>query len=278
METYTENLNSQQIQSLKEKYYDFITDKKIPYVLFQIKLNDCTITVYQSHKAVYQGINAKTYLPHKEIKEEAGSDEVGTGDYFGPVVVCAVLVKEEDIPFLKEIKVNDSKQLSDDFIRAHAFELMDRLTYSLLILDPYKYNQVHLSNNMNQIKAKLHNKAYIHLKNKAGQLPKNCIVDQFTPENLYYRYLKDEPVIIHDLTFETKAESKYLSVAAASMIARNAFLMAWDKMEDYYQMSIPKGASSEVDQFAKKFVEKYGKDELHKIAKMHFKNTEKIGL
>ena len=181
-----------------------------------------------------------------------------------------------DIALAKELKVNDSKQISDDMIRKTAPILMNQIKYSLLILDNIKYNKIHDSNNMNQIKARLHNQAYIHLKNKVGFLPKRCIVDQFTPENLYYNYIKHEPTIIKELTFETKAESKYLSVAVASMIARYAFLVAWDKMEAYYECSIPKGAGSEVDVFATQFVKKHGFDELSKIAKMHFKNTDKI--
>lgn len=277
MKTYTEVLNQNQIKQLYTTYIEYINDKKLPYIQFQIKLEDCTITVYNSNKVVYQGINADKYLQNKnEIDEEAGSDEVGTGDYFGPVVVCAAYLSKEDIALAKELKVNDSKQISDDMIRKTAPILMNQIKYSLLILDNIKYNKIHDSNNMNQIKARLHNQAYIHLKNKVGFLPKRCIVDQFTPENLYYNYIKHEPTIIKELTFETKAESKYLSVAVASMIARYAFLVAWDKMEAYYECSIPKGAGSEVDVFATQFVKKHGFDELSKIAKMHFKNTDKI--
>lgn len=277
MKTYTEVLNQNQIKLLYTTYIEQINDKKLPHVQFQIKLEDCTITVYNSNKVVYQGINADKYLQNQiEIDEEAGSDEVGTGDYFGPVVVCAAYLSKEDIALAKELKVNDSKQISDDMIRKIAPILMNQVKYSLLILDNIKYNKIHDSNNMNQIKARLHNQAYIHLKNKVGYLPKRCVVDQFTPENLYYNYIKHEPTIIKELTFETKAESKYLSVAVASMIARYAFLVAWDKMEAYYECSIPKGAGAEVDVFASNFVKKHGFDELAKIAKMHFKNTEKI--
>ncbi len=280
MKTKTELLNEQQIRELKNKYFEYISTKKLPYVNFQLKLEDCTITVYESKKVVYQGENIEQYLQLETIEtiEEAGSDEVGTGDYFGPVVVCAAYLNEENYQYAKDIKVNDSKQISDDTIRKIAPILMEKCTYSLLILDNVKYNNIHDSNNMNQIKAKMHNQAYLHLKNKLGQLPKNCIVDQFTPENLYYKYIQFEPNIIRNLHFETKAESKYISVAVASIIARYAFLKAWDKIEEHYQCSIPKGASNEVDNFARKFVEKHGKEELYKIAKIHFKNTEKIGL
>ena len=279
MKTYTECLNENQIKELKIKYFEYINEKKLPYVNYQLKLEDCTITVYDSKKVVYQGINPEKYLSIKtESTEEAGSDEVGTGDYFGPVVVCACFLNNENMVFAKQLKANDSKQLTDTTIRKIAPLLIDKVDHSLLILDTIKYNHIHDSNNMNQIKAKMHNKAYINLKNKIDSLPEKCIVDQFTPENLYYRYIQHEPEIIRNLTFETKAESKYLSVAVASIIARYGFLMMWDKMEEYYDMKIPKGAGDDVDKFAKEFVKKHGKEELSKIAKMHFKNTEKIGL
>jgi len=280
MKTKTELLNEKQIKDLKIKYFEYINTKKLPYVNFQLKFDDCTITVYDSKKVVYQGENIEKYLQLEtiEIKDEAGSDEVGTGDYFGPVVVCAAYLNEENYQFAKEIKVNDSKQISDETIRKIAPVLMDKCSYSLLILDNIKYNSIHKSNNMNQIKAKMHNQAYIHLQSKIGKLPNKCIVDQFTPENLYYKYIQFESTIIKNLHFETKAESKYISVAVASIIARYAFLKAWDKMEEYYSCRFPKGAGNEVDIFAKHFVGKYGKDELNKVAKIHFKNTEKIGL
>lgn len=277
MKTYTELLTKEQIKHLYTLYIESINEKKLPYVQFQIKLEDCTITVYTSNKVVYQGTHPEKYLQNKsENSEEAGSDEVGTGDYFGPVVVCAAYLDENGIQLAKELKVNDSKQVSDEIIRNIAPILMKEIKYSLLILDNPKYNKVHDSNNLNQIKAKLHNQAYVHLRNKIGYLPKKCVVDQFTPENLYYNYIKYEPTIIRDLTFETKAESKHIAVAVASILARYAFLKEWDKMETYYEVKIPKGAGNDVDTFAKSFVNKYDMNELSKIAKMHFKNTDKI--
>ena len=102
METYTEKLNDNQIQLLKKKYYNYISDKKIPYALFQIKLEDCTITVYTSKKAVYQGEKASLYLTQPLEEDEAGSDEVGTGDYFDQRYIFQVRIllsfEDEDRP------------------------------------------------------------------------------------------------------------------------------------------------------------------------------------
>lgn len=280
MSTISIQLTENQIKQLQKQYASYLSDKKIAHVLFQIRLTDCVITVYQSGSTVFQGEQAEFYAADFKKKESnlpmAGSDEVGTGDYFGPVVVCAVHLTEKDMPCLNQFKIADSKQTSDEMIRQIAPELMKQLTYSLLILDNEKYNQIQPSNNMNMIKAKLHNQAYVNLKKKLSVLPQLCVVDQFTPPALYYRYLIGEPVIIPNLHFETKAENKYLPVACASIIARYAFLVKMDEMSTRYGRVFPKGASHIVDEFAQQFVDRYGFKELEKVAKLHFKNTQNI--
>ena len=152
---------------------------------------------------------------------------------------------------------------------------MERIPHSLLIVPPQKYNRVHESNNLNAIKAKLHNQAYINLAKKI-ELPSFKIIDQFTSETSYYRYLKNEPQIIRGIHFETKAEDKYLSVAVSSIISRYGFLKTWEEMEKKYNMTLPKGSGDKVDIVAQAFVERYGLERLGEIAKLHFKNTEKI--
>lgn len=279
MKTLSIQMNQQQIDELRKKFKPYITDKKIPYALFQIKLSDCTITAYESMKVVYQGEELDLYVPqNKASYPQAGSDEVGCGDYFGPVVVCACILHEKDIELLNQFNIKDSKQLTDKMILDTVPKILDSISHSLLILDTVKYNQIHKTNNLNQIKAKLHNQAYVHLKKKVGSLPSLSVVDQFAPEKNYYQYLSGEKEIIRGLTFETKAESKYLAVAVASMIARYAFLKAWEKMEEYYECSIPKGAGNSVDAFAQEFVNQHGLQELERIAKMHFKNTDKLNI
>ena len=49
-----------------------------------------------------------------------GSDEVGNGSYFGPLVVCAVYASKDQLPALKALGVKDSKMLTDPQIRAMA--------------------------------------------------------------------------------------------------------------------------------------------------------------
>ena len=285
--TITLKLKSIQEEQLFKTFGEFQTTPP-QYAKWQLKPENCVITCYTSGKTVFQGKDANVYAAaFMEVQDEipntattnqypqAGSDEVGTGDYFGPVCVCASYVTKDDVDFLVKLGVRDSKQMSDADMLKIGPLLMERIPHSLLIVPPQKYNQVHESNNLNAIKAKLHNQAYINLAKKI-ELPSFKIIDQFTPETSYYRYLKNEPQIICDIHFETKAEDKYLSVAVGSIISRYGFLKTWEEMEQKYNMTLPKGSGDKVDVVAQEFVERYGFDRLGEVAKLHFKNTEKI--
>lgn len=263
------------------------------YAKWQLRPENCVITCYESGKTVFQGKDANIYASpfqrndnvvtkkpkaspsFKDTFPQAGSDEVGTGDYFGPVTVCASLVRESDMELLTKMGIRDSKQLKDEDIRKITPTIIKQIPHSLLIVNNAKYNEIHEDNNLNKMKARLHNQAYVNLAKKVD-LPSFKIVDQFTPEYSYYRYIKEEPTIVRGIHFETKAENKYPSVAVSSIISRYAFLTYWDKMEEEYDMEFQKGAGEKVDACAKLFVERYGFEALKKVAKIHFKNTEKL--
>lgn len=285
--TITLKLKSLQEEQLFKTFSEFQTTPP-QYAKWQLKPENCVITCYTSGKTVFQGKDANVYaaafmqgqdeIPNTATTNQypqAGSDEVGTGDYFGPVCVCASYVTQDNVDFLIKLGVRDSKQMSDADMLKIGPLLMERIPHSLLIVPPQKYNRVHESNNLNAIKAKLHNQAYINLAKKI-ELPSFKIIDQFTPETSYYRYLKNEPQIIRGIHFETKAEDKYLSVAVGSIISRYGFLKTWEEMEKKYNMTLPKGSGDKVDIVAQAFVERYGLERLGEIAKLHFKNTEKI--
>ena len=285
--TITLKLKSIQEEQLFKTFSEFQTTPP-QYAKWQLKPENCVITCYTSGKTVFQGKDANVYAAaFMEVRDEistptttshypqAGSDEVGTGDYFGPVCVCSSYVTKDDVDFLVKLGVRDSKQMSDADMLKIGPLLMERIPHSLLIVPPQKYNQVHESNNLNAIKAKLHNQAYINLAKKI-ELPSFKVIDQFTPETSYYRYLKNEPQLIRGIHFEAKAEDKYLSVAVGSIISRYGFLKTWQEMEQKYNMTLPKGSGDKVDIVAQAFVERYGFERLGEIAKLHFKNTEKI--
>ena len=272
-------LTKEKIESLKTTFKECIKSNPNEYIDTFIQKEGLTISIYKSGQVVFQGEDAIYYgtsFIDTKFNRQAGSDEVGTGDYFGPVIVCACILEESDENIVNKYHITDSKKMSDEQILNIGEELMSNVKHSLLILDNAKYNEVHKTNNLNMIKAKMHNQAYLNLKAKGYNMPTACYVDDFCGENNYYEYLRNEKDVYHQLVFETKAETKYPAVAVASCIARFAFLKKMEEMSDKYDMFFHKGASEEVDKDANNFVKKYGINKLNEVAKLHFKNTNSI--
>jgi ribonuclease HIII len=289
-----------------EHYKYMKREKTPPYAVFQAQDADTIITLYESGKVVFQGLCADidanfwretekiltgNEVEEKEKKEKKedndktdyyfinsfGSDEVGTGDYFGPMVVTASYVNKKDISFLEELGVRDSKKLTDEKILKIAEDIMKRIPYQSYILKNKEYNDMQDKGyNMNKIKALLHNRVLLNLMKKDNYIYDMVVVDQFTPPKNYYGYLKNEDNVFRKITFTTKAEDKCLSVACSSIISRYIFLKEIEQMSNELGSFIPKGAGTLVDDFGKKIVDKYGKEKLRDIAKLNFKNTEKI--
>lgn len=275
-------MSLEDIDSLKQRIAPYVVAWKQPnYTIFQAKLESMSITAYASGKVVYQGKDLSFLEPEPEKKTEAifpqaGSDEVGTGDYFGPVVVAACIVDQEAAEKLMALQITDSKKMKDAFILQVEKMIKKLCPHSILIVNNAKYNAMSLRYNMVAMKCILHNQAYWNLVQKGNPLPSLSVVDQFVQEKSYYHYLEGQDNVVKDLHFETKAESKYLAVAAASVLARATFLKYMDKMSEKYDFLFPKGAGAKVDQSGVQFVERYGWDPLSDVAKLHFKNTEKI--
>lgn len=281
-----------------EYYKDKVRDKVIPYVVFQAQEEDTVITLYESGKCMFQGTSADvdaamwgTILDNtKEKKEEqkkadqkyyncsaVGSDEVGTGDYFGPIVVTACYVPKEEISFLESLGVGDSKKIDDSKILKIAPEIAKRIKYRSVILSNKEYNEKYTKDvNMNKIKAIMHNKVLYRLMQEEKPSIDYIIVDEFAREARYYEYLDGISTIQRNITFMTKAEDKNLAVACGSIISRYLFLKEFDKICDEIHIPLPKGAGKDVDSIGEEVVEKYGKDKLKEIAKFNFKNTDRI--
>jgi len=102
------------------------------------------------------------------------------------------------------------------------------------------------------------------------------VVDQFAKPFVYFNYLKDSSYILRNITFLTKAEDKCLAVACASLISRYIFIKEFDKLGEKYDTFFIKGASDQVDIKGLEVVKKFGVNILKDIAKLNFKNTEKI--
>ena len=291
-------VNEETKQKMIEYYKDKVRDKKIPYAIFQAQEEDTVITLYESGKAMFQGTSADvdaamwgTVLDNtKEKKEEqkkkdekyhncssVGSDEVGTGDYFGPIVVTAAYVKKEDVERLEKLGVGDSKKITDEKIKKITPELIKIVKYRSMILTNQEYNEKYTKDiNMNKIKAILHNKVLYQLMTEEKPEVDYIVVDEFARENRYYEYLNGVPNIQRGITFMTKAEDKNLAVASASIISRYIFLKEFDKLCDSIHIPLPKGAGRDVDEIGEEVVEKYGEEKLKEIAKVNFKNTDRI--
>ncbi len=279
-----------------------------PYAKWQAKDGDTVITLYESGKIVFQGKDADLASDfwittekinsgkvdvknsaNKEKKEKLeyidpkiyhantiGSDEVGTGDYFGPIVVTATYVAKENIPFLEDLGVKDSKKMTDEKILEVVPKVIKVIPYESIILSNKEYNEKYDENtNMNKIKAIMHNKVLFSMREKQPNY-NYIVVDQFAMPYVYFNYLKSSSNVVKNITFMTKAEDKCLSVACASIISRYIFLKEFDKLGNSLNLSLLKGASDKVDEQGVLIAKQYGIDKLNDIAKLNFKNTEKI--
>jgi ribonuclease HIII len=289
-------------KEVQDKMIEYYTpkkrDKQIPYVLLQADDNDTVITMYTSGKVMFQGVSADVDAmmwqemmgvskEEKKKKEEqnqkyhdcnsVGSDEVGTGDYFGPIVVTASYVTRGDVKFLEELGVCDSKKINDEKILKIAPQIAKRVKYRSLILSNLEYNTKYTKDiNMNKIKSIMHNKVLYQLVHEEQPEYDYIIVDEFAREARYYGYLTGINDVQRDITFMTKAEDKNLAVACSSIISRYIFLKEFDKLSDSLGIPLVKGAGSEVDKIGEEVVEKYGEEKLKEIAKLNFANTKRI--
>lgn len=292
-------------EKMVEYYNDLKRDKTPAYASFQADEAGTVITLYDSGKVVFQGDSAdidanmwidleksinnrdiKTELEKNDDKKEEekdtrfigvptiGSDETGTGDYFGPIVVVATYVGKEHFNLLYDLGVRDSKKIKDDKIMKIAPIIMKNIPHVTYILSNKEFNE--RPTNMNKIKAILHNKALCSLLKKDNFNYKYIVVDQFCFPKVYFSHLKEVPEKCTNITFTTKAEDKALSVAAASIISRYILLLEFKKLGDTLNIFLNKGASNTVDQQGAMIVKKYGEKKLAEIAKLSFKNTDKI--
>lgn len=226
--------------------------------------------------------------PEPEIKQETkteheqepinyiGSDEVGNGSYFGGIVTASVLVRDQaDVDFLLELGVRDSKKISDKKIRDMAPQIKDRLEYAVSEAIPAQYNQAIASGlHIKEIMAILHNDA---IGKVSATNPDFVLIDEFASASKYRDYLEasNKTIAYSDrLRFEKKAESKYLAVAAASILARDAFLTQIDTMSDFLHMPIKQGVTAKVKEQIAQLMRM--EIDLTQYAKVDFKTTEEV--
>ncbi|QHS22961.1 ribonuclease HIII [Virgibacillus sp. MSP4-1] len=292
---------SKELLKKMEEYYKGQLKSNPPvHTLFAAKVNGCSITAYKSGKVLFQGKSHEAeamkwgHSPDKNQdsrnqsyatspsfvnQSHIGSDEAGSGDFFGPLTAAAAFVAESKIPLLKELGVKDSKAMSDDKIQEIARQIKSaEIPYSLMVLHNEKYNRLQQKGwTQGKMKAMLHYHAIMKVKERIGSNSLDGIlVDQFCQPSVFERHLKSEQKRMPDnIHFITKAESHSIAVAAASIMARAKFVKEMDRLSDEAGFQIQKGASKKVDEQAARIIQSQGKQALDQYSKVHFSNYQK---
>ena len=201
-----------------------------------------------------------------------GVDESGKGDYFGPLVIAACYVGPEHYAELEGVM--DSKKLTDT--KALELDRAIRRTcpFSVIAIGPPKYNELYdKMKNLNVLLAWGHAQS---IENVLEIQPCDLVIsDQFAKDDrVIRRQLKERGQKVK-LVSRVRAEAD-LAVAAASVLARAEFLRKLDSLGREFGMTLPKGAGGQVDNAAIRFVKSNGRESLSKVAKLHFRTTEKL--
>jgi len=208
-----------------------------------------------------------------------GTDESGKGDYFGPLVSAGVYVDNEIEKKLTHLGIRDSKKLSDNRNIELALKIKQicKGKFAIIEISPDKYNDLFEQfqkekKNLNTLLAWGHAKAIeeILYNNECEK----AISDQFADEKFILGKLQEKGKKIKLIQMH-KAEQN-IAVAAASILARARFLNKLSKLSNEYNIELPKGASDRVIKIGKVFINKNNQEELRRVAKIHFKITNKI--
>ena len=244
-----------------------------PNQLFLARGPGVVVNVYKTGTVLVQGKNVEEAnkiaefiagITSSTTEQIIGTDEAGKGDYFGPAVVAGVYLTEEHVRELsrKGVALMDSKKMSDEavlFAASLIAKTVGRDNIAVTCIDPAKYNELHRTMNMNEILAKAHQKVIRALSERTEA--EKAVVDRFADVKI------SAPV---EVTMETKAESKYPAVAAASIIARAFFLRKLQELEKRYNFRFPKGAGEAVSMAKERFIRERGEERLWNVAKVHF--------
>ena len=207
--------------------------------------------------------------------EYIGTDESGKGDYFGPLVIAGVYLAPANLEFLEKLNILESKRISDNRAITLAEDIKKVTHTSVIVIGPEKYNELQARmKNLNRLLGWGHARAIENIL-ELHDCPA-AISDQFGDESIIRNSLMKKGREIK--LYQTPKAERFLGVAAASVLARAAFLNYLKKLSDDFGMTFPKGASNLVDEAGRKFVQKFGAEKIKTVAKFHFKNTQKIGV
>lgn len=239
--------------------------------------NDDRLILEQGYKKPlppsYKKLMEKAIPVPTTIKDLIGIDESGKGDYFGPLVIAGAFVTEKHAEKLLEHGIQDSKQLSDkDNIRL-AKIIKNLCPHKLIIIKNPSYNELYeFIKNLNHMLAWGHAKTIESMVKDCGC--KHALSDKFSSESLIHSHLIKQDL---DVTlYEENNAERFISVAAASILAREAFLNNLSDLSKHYSFQFPKGCKKNISSIAHNFIKLYGEQELRNVAKLHFKITKNI--
>jgi ribonuclease HIII len=299
MNSYTHPLTADQVTALRallqELGFEFAPK---PYTIFFAHKNKLSVAVYEKGpKILIQGRGVEEFiqfelepkilgearLGYEEVhspemfESHFGIDESGKGDFFGPLVIAGVYVDRGIARQLIDAGIQDSKRIgSDARIRALA-DVIRKATMGLtdkVLIGPAKYNELYRDfGNLNSLLGWGHARVIENLLQKKPDCSR-ALSDQFADARVIERSLMGHGKNIR-LEQRTKAESD-IAVAAASILAREAFIDWLDAHGKTLGVRLDRGVSPGVKETARKLVETRGAAALREVAKVHFKTAHEV--
>ena len=154
-------------QILKSNLVKYLPIKN-NYIEYLLEYKKTKITIYKTQKCLIQGNETKqvietffdSHLPNLALMNPKiqqtniiGSDEVGVGDYFGGLCVCAVFLDDKLVAKINDLNIKDSKLLDDTTICDLAIKLIAIVPYEIYNILPIEYNHlIELYHNSHVIK------------------------------------------------------------------------------------------------------------------------------
>ena len=303
MNSHTAKLSPKQAEKLRGilAKRDF-EPAEVPYAVFSYKRPSLKVTWYNSGKLLVQGKGTKEFVEfilEPEVLGEAafgemlnaepeqfdpriGVDESGKGDFFGPLVVAGVYINDSIARALDKMGVKDSKAITSDkkiSKLAEGIRNISGCVHSVVPIGNASYNRLHQQmRNVNKILAWGHARVIENLlgqRDRMNPAPVRAISDQFSRSKSTIQSALMEEGRQLELVQMHKAESD-LAVAAASILARDVFVQRIKELSNEFDLELPKGASTKVDQVGVEFLSKHGINKLGQAAKLHFRTTQKI--
>ena len=147
---------------------------------------------------------------------EVGSDEAGKGEDEGPIVVAAVALDEESRKELRSLGLLESKSIPKGRVQELFEEIKLRaLHLSVRVVTPEEFRSLWVRGNLNFLLASWHEEVIRDCLNRVNAT--KVVVDSFDRKRLeeVLSWVKARLII------EPGADKKYVSVAAASVVARH---------------------------------------------------------